>query len=109
MEAIAGAAIIVIQLGTVLISHLKGKKGAKVANEGLDKKLLNLGNDLRTAISLRADSLDSGLAELKSDVQDLKAYVIGPDGQNGLRGDVRELKTQVTGLLAREPSQRRRR
>jgi hypothetical protein len=42
------------------------------------------------------------LREVKDDVRDLRAFVVGPDGQNGLRGDVREIKSRVIGLEERE-------
>lgn len=107
MDVLVGAILVATQLGTVLVSHLKGKRGARVATEGLDRRLATLANDLRTAIGLTGDSIRNDVTSLSTDVRDLKAYVVGPDGQNGLRGDVKELKTQVTGLLSREPRRKR--
>ena len=110
MDAVVGSLLVATQLGTVFVSHLKGKRGQKAQSEGMDKKLTSLGNDLRTAINVRCDDLSREVSEVSGDVRDLKAYVIGPDGQNGLRGDVRVLKEDVRGLLDREmPRTRRKR
>jgi hypothetical protein len=49
--------------------------------------------------------IEESVAETTGEVRDLKAYVIGPDGQNGLRGDVREIKERVRGLEERERDQ----
>lgn len=40
--------------------------------------------------------------EVRDDVRDLSAHVIGPDGKNGLRSDVRKLETRVDGIEERE-------
>lgn len=42
------------------------------------------------------------LDALQLEVHDLTAYVIGPDGENGIRGDVREMKQKIDGLEERE-------
>lgn len=76
----------------------------KERNEELDTRL----NSLRQVISLNHDNLKGDVQAVSTEVRDLKAYVIGPDGQNGLRGDMRELKGKVEGLLTREPPARRR-
>lgn len=108
MDALVGGVLVLTQLGTVWVSHLKGKRGTKTAAEGLDRRFTTLGADLRLAIDLRADGITRDMAVLSGEMKDLKAYVIGPDGQNGLRGDVRELKADVKGLMDREPKSRRR-
>lgn len=40
--------------------------------------------------------------QLRDDVRDLKAFVVGPDGNNGLRSEVRDVKGRVIGLEDRE-------
>lgn len=59
--------------------------------------------DRLTTSALKSISEDVG--EVKNEVRDLKAHVIGPDGQNGLRSDVRELRADVKGILERERDQ----
>lgn len=86
-ELYAIAGVIVIQLGTVLAAHRKGKQRAPELGRELDKRFM---------------PLDIKIDSLSDEVRDLKAHVIGPDGQNGLRGDVRELKYDVKGILDRE-------
>ena len=46
--------------------------------------------------------IEDSLASVQTQVRDLSSHVIGPDGENGIRGDVRELKTAVNGILERE-------
>ena len=46
--------------------------------------------------------LGSRLLRIEEGLRELKAHVIGPDGENGLRGDVREIKARVIGLEERE-------
>lgn len=49
-----------------------------------------------------SEKISLEVREVRDEVRDLSAHVIGPDGQNGLRGDVRELKADVKGILGRE-------
>lgn len=49
----------------------------------------------------RAESANA-LTELKTSIAELRAFIVGPDGENGLRGEVRELKDDVKGILERE-------
>lgn len=90
-ELYAMAAVIVIQVSTVIVAHVKGRKRPAEASKQMDRALANA----LTPVSIKLDSL-------QNDVQDLRAHVIGPDGQNGLRGDFRDLKEDVRGLLERE-------
>jgi len=46
----------------------------------------------------RATQLDT----IANDVRDLKAYVVGPDGQNGLRSEVRDIKERIGAMEERE-------
>lgn len=51
-----------------------------------------------TAGAKKINAIESGVAQLGVELRDLKAHVIGPDGENGLRSDVRELKSDVRAL-----------
>lgn len=53
-------------------------------------------------IERNVSHLTKDVDDLTGDVRDLRAHLVGPDGQNGLRGDVRELKEDVKGILHRE-------
>lgn len=87
VELYAAAAIFLTQLAALISSHVKGKRRDSTAGSELDKRLL---------------PLNLTITSLGMDIRDLQAHVIGPDGTNGLRGDVRELKADVRGLLDRE-------
>jgi len=65
-------------------------------------------NRLREAIEFHAQDIRAEVREVAATVKDLSAHVIGPDGQNGLRSEVRDIKLKVDGLLDREPRRRRR-
>lgn len=90
-ELYAIGGLIVTQIGLAVVAHVKGRKRPVEASKLMDRAL----NNALTPVSIKLDSLSN-------DVQDLRAHVIGPDGQNGLRGEVREIKTDVRGILERE-------
>lgn len=48
------------------------------------------------------ERVEKSIAAVEKQVVALSAHVIGPDGENGIRGDVREIKKQVDGILDRE-------
>jgi hypothetical protein len=86
-ELAAAGVIFLTQIASFLASHVKGKKRDR---------------SMGTALDARFTSVHVALEELSDEVRDVKAFVIGPDGQNGLRGDVKELKQDVKGILERE-------
>lgn len=101
MDAVVGGLLVATQLGTVWLAHLKGKKGAKTASEGMDSKLANLGSNLRMAIDTRCDALTEDVTAIRADIRTLSSHVIGPDGQNGLRGDVRRIDRELAEIAPR--------
>lgn len=85
------AAIFATQIGLALVAHIKGRRRPVETTRQMNLAL----NNALTPVSIKLDSLSN-------DVQDLRAHVIGPDGQNGLRSEVREIKSDVRGILERE-------
>lgn len=67
-------------------------------NEELDHRITSL----RQAINSATDSVRADVTTLSGEVKDLKSHVIGPDGQNGLRGDVRKLQVELAQLAPRK-------
>lgn len=63
-------------------------------------------SDSQTELRLAQQEIRAEMAEgftrVDASVNELRAYVVGPDGENGLRGDVREIKKRVIGLEDRE-------
>jgi hypothetical protein len=51
--------------------------------------------------AMRSD-LSGQIAAINLELAELRAFVVGPDGENGIRGDVRELKRDVRRLLDRD-------
>lgn len=86
-ELIAAGATFLLVAAQWIAAHHKGRNREKSLGDQLDRKL---------------KPLHEGMSTLTLEVRDLRAHVIGPDGENGLRGDVRELKEEVSGLLTRE-------
>jgi hypothetical protein len=50
----------------------------------------------------RDTSLSTRLNDLKQAIAEVRAFVVGPDGENGIRSDVREVKARVISLENRE-------
>ena len=50
----------------------------------------------------RDETAEEQIGQIRIDIRDLKAFVVGPDGENGIRADVREIKKRVIGLEDRE-------
>lgn len=101
-EVYALAGLAVTQAGAVLAIMVNGRKRTRHAGVDMDRRFGDLRGDMRQiAAALQAD-----VGECRSEIRDLKAHVIGPDGQNGLRGEVREIKDDVRGLLSRERGRR---
>lgn len=98
MDAVVGGILVLTQLGTVWLGHLKGKKG----NVTMDGRLTSLGNNLKQIIETRCDTLSDEVTGVRRDISTLSAHVIGPDGQNGLRGEVRQLKVELAQLAPRK-------
>lgn len=84
---IASIATAVVVTLKAISDFRKGKRRGPELAEQLDKRLV---------------PLTKAVDALKDDVRDLRGYVIGVDGKNGLRGDVRELKDRVDGVEERE-------
>lgn len=78
----AGVVGLIVGAGKVW-DHVKGRK-----------------RDQHQTVSLSRISVQ--INEVRDDVRDLSAHVIGPDGKNGLRSDVRKLEGRVDGLEERE-------
>ena len=79
-----GAAIVgLVVVLTPIANHFKGKKrdaGRKSEFSVLSQKIDV--DDFATTQQFAAVNLE---------LRDLKSHVIGPDGENGIRGDVRDL------------------
>jgi hypothetical protein len=76
---LASALTLLAVVGQGFLAHRKGQEGKRAS--------------ARTTKSI--DELKLGLSELK-------VTMIGIDGENGIRGELRELKDEVRGILDRE-------
>lgn len=53
-------------------------------------------------IEKKVENLSTDIDDLTGDTRELRVVIIGVDGNNGLRGDVRELKDDVKEITKRE-------
>lgn len=88
-ELYAAGATFLLVAAQWLTAHRKGRKRDLALGPELDQ---------------RFGPVQKSLTKLSDDVRDLKAHVVGPDGQNGLRGDFRDIAKRVDGLEERERS-----
>jgi hypothetical protein len=54
---------------------------------------------VRAAVRPLGEKLDRFDREVGLKIEQLFGYVIGPDGSNGIRGDVRELRREIEGRV----------
>lgn len=83
-EAVAGAAVAITVAAKAIVDHYKGKRrdrahGATL-NEGFGK--------------IHA-TLNERFAETNAAVAEVRAFCVGPDGQNGFRKDISDLRQEV--------------
>lgn len=50
----------------------------------------------------RDESVALRFERINGNIKELRAFLVGPDGENGFRGDLREMRHILNGLLDRE-------
>jgi hypothetical protein len=95
---IIGGIIGLIVAATPMWNHYRGKRRDKSQKSAID--------ELKDALSKQIDDNHretcATLNAFQLELKDLRAFVVGPDGENGIRGDLRHLKKEMQGLLERE-------
>ena len=86
-----------IALAKVYDARFAHPRIKKERNDELDSRL----NSVRTAIDISSQAIRHDVTTLSGEVRDLKAHVIGPDGKNGLRGEVRIVQRELAALAPR--------
>lgn len=90
--------VVLGQAVTVLVFvafHTANRLAGKKKDEKNDEKL-----DLRFA-SLHSSN-EQSFTEIRADIAEVRAFCVGPDGENGFRQDLKETKTRVIELEKRE-------
>lgn len=82
-------------VGVFVAFHFVNRYSGKKKDHRQDEKL-----DLRFAV-LREEN-ERSFATVRSDIAEVRAFCVGPDGQNGFRKDIDETKERVDGLETRE-------
>lgn len=96
MEALG--IMLAIALAKIYDARFAHPKIKKERNEELDTRLTSI----RAAIDISNQTIRGDVTTLSGEVRDLKSHVIGPDGKNGLRGDVRTLQREFAELAPRK-------
>lgn len=95
---IASALTLIAVVAQGTLAHIKGRRGKRAD--------LTLVSQIKTVITetVAAHERDDvrRFTEVRNDLQRLNDHIVGPDGDNGVRGDVREIATRVMGLETRE-------
>lgn len=91
---ITTAAVGLMFATTTALNHFKGKRRDKGNGSTLHEILAKLDE--------HRDETRERFSEMTLELHDLKGMMVGIDGQNGFRGDLREVKKTVGGLMDRE-------
>lgn len=86
-ELIAAGATFLLVAAQWITAHLKGRNRERTLGDQLDRKL---------------KPINEGIQEIALECRDLRAIVVGVDGQNGLRSDVRKLTERADDADTRE-------
>lgn len=95
---VAGSvAAVAIAIGK-MIDYVDAKRRDRERDEKLEAALTSISNK----VDHSAQSTDARCTAIERSVATLSAHIIGPDGENGMRGDLREVKARLIGLEKRE-------
>lgn len=96
---IVGGAIgaITIAINTVL-SHFKGRNRTKETNDSLHRHFRQLGD----SIDRRFDTVEERIDGIERGLDRVTSFCIGPDGENGFRGDIRKINARLEEADRRE-------
>lgn len=109
---VLGMAIVVA--GGAAFNHWKGGRRDKGAaekeqrrEESLDRRLTTLVEKVDERIDKRItrfqERVDDRLDKLDAKVAEVRAFCVGPDGENGFRSQIRNLQTDVEDLKQQRP------
>lgn len=98
MKLVGDALVVLIVAGKGVLDWRGGQRRDRKHTSLLDTRFSTL--DL--SLEQRFNGITREVAEVRSEVREVRAFVVGPDGENGIRGDIREVKARVIGLEERE-------
>lgn len=90
-KMLSDAIVVLLVAAKGVIDWKGGKKRDTRHGEALDSRFATL--DV---------SLERRFNTVSGEIAEVRAFVVGPDGENGIRGDVREIRARVIGLEDRE-------
>lgn len=79
------------------LNRREGVKKDSAAHESRQSIRASLDTLTGTVEGLRTD-----VGDLREEVRETRAFVVGPDGQNGLRGDLRKAESRIDAIEDRE-------
>jgi hypothetical protein len=90
-ELIGQALTIFVVAGLGIINHVRGAQNNKRTDEALTSAMADL-----------KASNTAAFAEVRADIAEVRSFCVGPDGQNGFRKEISDLRGDLRGLLDRE-------
>lgn len=101
-ELIGQALTIFVVAGLGVVNHVRGSKKDKRTGDALTRAVVDLKASNATSFAeMRADIAEVR-AETNAGIAEVKAFCVGPDGKNGFRKEISDLRGDMRGLLDRE-------
>lgn len=98
-EAIAAT---VVLIATAITNHIKGQKRERSHNARLEAGFSELRQTVQTTVGDLRVEMNERFSETNAAVAEVRGFCVGPDGQNGFRKEISELREDVRGVLERE-------
>lgn len=97
-KLVSDAVVVLIVALKGVVDYRGGRRRDTRHGVALDSRFTDLSLDLEQ----RFNGVSAEIGTVRAEVAEVRAFVVGPDGENGIRGDVREVKKRVIGLEERE-------
>lgn len=97
-ELYALGAVLTIQLGGMGAAWLRNRRGPAEQTKRIELAL----NNALTPVGIKLDSLVGDMQDMKEHLATVDSLVRGPDGQNGMRGDLRKVEKRMDEFEERE-------
>ncbi|MDB4876476.1 MAG: hypothetical protein JWM41_2922 [Gemmatimonadetes bacterium] len=102
-KIVGDIAVVALVAAKAVYDVFGGKRRDRRHTAALDGRFATL----ELSLEQRFNGVSIGMERLGSDIREVRAFVVGPDGENGIRGDLREVKERVKAIEERELGDRR--
>lgn len=97
-EVVTASVVGVILAVAKVSDHFKGKR----REDGLHKHFRHLEDAVKADMQTTREDLRADVGKLRDEVRELRFICVGVDDENGLRGDIREIKGEFTEMRRAE-------